>query len=278
MAAIKPYFYKVCEGLPDVCEGRDIRRYMSRHFGEASGRLKHIDPAMPLPEGPFYYSDSPRDCVENPDLHKYEMADAISDCIRMADKRDAVARSKGKKMAKSGAEKKALADLIAVRIKSSPQFREDLLAFGLVPQSWSAVLQPADPAAKLKKRDIMSRLIALDDRDYSHPTNARGPRHPLAQIMDCAHFTDKDRLDFIADHVIGRSRRNEAAKAVRIGNRHNFREYITAHWLEQNGALVLETVGDIVQLQKHFAANCRLKKGAEPELKVLEPGDLRLKL
>lgn len=278
MAAVKAYFYKLREDLPDVCEGVDIPRYvkqLSTHFRRAAKSLEDVDPKTPLPWGAVYYSDTPRDCFESPSLKKYDLEDAISDCIRLADQRDAAEKQKGKRSHKKGSEKRALAKVIARKIVEDSTFREKLLAYNRVPQAWSEFLQPVNPEQALNKRELMERLVALDDRDFSHPTNAKGVRHPLARIMESMHFTDKEKLNFIADYMIGR-RKNEASRAVRIGGRGNYQEFNRAHWLEQNNAFVLETVGDVLELKSHFTKTNRLTKGSIPSLTQLEAGDLKL--
>lgn len=279
MAAHKAYFYKLREDLPDVCEGVDIPRFITRlrrHFRSAASKgLEELQAETKLPWGPIYYSDTPRDCYESPSLKVYTLEDAISDCIRMADKRDAAESKRGRASAKKGQEKKALAHLIARKAVSDPQFAENLLAYNRVPQNFSELLQPFDPEEKPDRKRIAEALFNLQDRDFSHDTLAKGRHHPLARITESKHFTDREKLDFIADYMIGR-RKRETSRAVRIGNRGNYQEFNTAHWLEQNNAFVLETVGDILELKEHFAKTNRLKKGAMPSLVQLEPGDLRL--
>ncbi len=260
MAAIKAYFYKLRKDMPDICEGVDIPRYVDNlrmHFNASS--LEGVDPATALPEGPIFYSDTPRDCHES--SKKYELEDAISDCLRLFDRK--------------GRAKKALSKLIAEKVIDDPVFREKMVAFGRVPQSWSEMLDPVDPEAMPTKKELAKKLADLTDRDYSSPTNARGKRHPLARIMETNSFSRSEKLGFIADYLVGRKRKGEAPRAVRIGGRGNYREFNRAHWLEQNGAFVLRTVGDIVRLQEHFTATHKLKRGSLPDLPQLEPGDLK---
>ncbi|MCB9991104.1 MAG: hypothetical protein H6867_06960 [Rhodospirillales bacterium] len=263
MAAIKAYFYKLREDMPDVCEGVDIRGYIDglcRTFNSKS--LADIDPAKPLPDGPVYYSDAPRNCHEN--STKYEIEDAISDCLRLFDKK--------------GAAKQALAELIADRIMADSEFRGRVMAYNRVPQSWSEVLDPIDPEELPDRDKLVEMLTGLQDRDFRHPNNARGKRHPLARIMESKVIKPHEKLDFVADYFIGRKKGNEAPWAVRLGSRGNYTELNRAHWLEQNGAFVLETVGDIARLKEHFTATNKLKRGAFPDLPQLEPGALKLGL
>lgn len=263
MAAIKAYFYKLRQDMPDVCEGVDIPGYLDNlclTFRAKS--LGEIDPAAPLPEGPVFYSDSPRNCHETPT--KYTIEDAISDCLRFHDKK--------------GRAKKALAEIIATKVIEDKSFREKLLAYNRVPQNWTEMLEPADPDSKPDRQALIEALAGLQDRDYRHPKNAKGKRHPLARIVETRAFSEQEKLAFIADYFIGRKRSAETPWAVRIGSRGNYRELNRARWLEQNGAFVLKTVGDVLQLKEHFTATNKLKRGALPELPQLEPGDLKLEV
>lgn len=257
MAAVKAYFYKLREDIPDVCEGVDIPRFLGDlHIAFGRAALGELDPATPLPDGPVYYSDTPRNCHEG--AGKYELEDAISDCLRQYDKK--------------GIARRALAELIADKVLDDPRFRENMLAFSRVPQSWAELLLPGEPGEKPDREKLAEALYNMQDRDYRHPHNARGKRHPLARIIESRYFSATEKLDFVADFMIGRKREGEAPWAVRIGNRGNYREFNRAHWLEQNGAFVLRTVGDIVRLQDHFTATNKLKRGPLPDLPKLEPG------
>lgn len=261
MAAVKAYFYKLREDIPDVCEGVDIPRFLeSLHIAFGRAALGGLDPATKLPEGPVFYSDTPRNCHEG--AGKYELEDAISDCLRHYDKK--------------GTARRALAELIADKAVSDPQFRERLLAYSRVPQAWTEILLPADPEAKPDRRKLADALEHLQDRDYGHPRNAKGRRHPLARIMESRSFSATEKLDFVTDYMIGRKREGEAPWAVRIGHRGNYREFNRASWLEQNGAFIVRTVGDLVRLQDHFTATNKLKRGPLPDLPKLEPGALKL--
>ncbi len=260
MVAIKAYFYKLRKDMPDVCEGVDIPRYFESLCATFRRKaLNEIDPATKLPGGPVFYSDTPRNCHESPT--KYQLEDAISDCLRQFDKQ--------------GRAKKALAEMIAEKIITDPKFRERMIAYNRVPQSWSEMLDPADPEEKLNKNTIIEKLIDLQDRDFGHPNNAKGKRHPLARILETKSFSTTEKLGLVADSLIGRKRR-DASRAVRIGSRGNYQELNQTLWLEQNGAFVLKTVGDIVRLQEHFTATHKLKRGSMPDLPQLEPGALKL--
>jgi hypothetical protein len=262
MAAVKAYFYKLREDMPDVCEGVDISRYIKTLCTAFNKKaIGEIDPAAQLPGGPVYYSDAPRKCLESSAKHFLE--DAISDCLRKFDKK--------------GLAKKALAEKIADKIVSDNSFREELIANGRVPQSWAEFLKPADPEQKLDKKAITEALAGIQDRNFSHP-DTKGRYHPLAKMTESKAFSDQEKLAFAADYLIGRERKGEAPWALRIGGRNDYREFNRARWLEQNGAYVLSTVGDILRLQENFTASSKLKPGAAPELPQLEPGALKLEI
>jgi len=261
MAAIKAYFYKLSTDMPDLCEGVDIPRYIKslcRTFRAKS--LDKIDPENKLPGGPIYYVDAPRNCHESE--ANFGLEDAISDCLRLFDKK--------------GRARKTVAKMIAEKIVSDEGFRRALLAYNRVPQSWSEKLAPMDPADMPSKEEFVEKLYNMHDRDFSTPTNARGKRHPLARIMESKVFSRKEKLDIVADYIVGRKRKQEVSWALRIGSRGNYTEFNRAAWLEQNGAFVLNTVGDVVELKKHFTASNRMKRNAMPELPQLEAGDLKL--
>jgi len=256
MAAVKAYFYKLREDMPDVCEGVDIPRYiesLSMAFGRAS--LADVDRAEKLPGGPIYYTDTPRNLHESPGLDE-----AISNCLRNFDK--------------DGTARRALSEIIADKIMTDELFRERLFSYDRVPQSWSDMLRPEDPEEELNRDEIVEALYTLQDRNYSHRHNARGRMHPLARIYESDLFPPVEKLAFIADYMIGRKKEGYAPWAVRIGSHGNYQEFNRASWLDQNRAYVLETVGDVLKLQKHFTATNKLKKGPQPELPQLEPGAL----
>ncbi len=262
MAAIKAYFYRLRQDMPDVCEGVDIPRYIDDLCACFNARsLEEIDPAVKLPGGTVYYSDSPRNCHES--TAKYEIEDAVSDCLRLFDKK--------------GRAKKAVAQMIAGKIVRNKSLRRELMAYNRVPQSWSEVLDPIDPEEKLNRAKIADMLLHLQDRDYSHRHHARGKRHPLARIMENKAFSQREKLCVVIDYIVGRRRKAEAPWALRIGSRGNYREYNLALWLEQNGAFVLNTVGDVMRLREHFTPTNKLKRASMPDLPQLEPGGLKPK-
>ncbi len=262
MVAVKPFFYKAHSKLKGVCIGRDINPYIES-LKAGFSRATLLDGSVSaggrsLPDGPLYYTDAPRPCIDETVRGKYDIEDAISDCLRKRDR--------------DGRAKRALIGLIADKMADSYGFRQNLLTYNRVPQDWRDLLFPEDPEEPLPVGDLAALLASLPDKGAGTAHTRRTARHPLARIMESKIFTPEEKLKFVADYLVGKKRKKEVSWAVRIGTQNDYTEINLTRWLEQNNAYLIETFYDLATLRQHFTATNRLKSTPLPELSQISSG------